>query len=116
MDTLSAMARGLATKGREMKVFDWEKAARIIKERGAVEAAAGLQSDWEWTGGTILRDGRIVPREDTYTYLASTWATPELEIDGQVMDCYRMESETPGWDESTYWPAEARSIMGFDAE
>jgi len=111
MDTSLAFALGAANRGKEMKVFDWEKAARIIKERQPQEASAGLSGDWEWTGGTIYRDGKIVDREETYTYLASTWAAPELDVDGDVIDCYKMSSETPGWDAGTYWPPEAVEIL-----
>lgn len=111
MDTISAFAMGFAYQGKESKVFDWEKAARIIKERGAQSASAGLSEDWEWTGGDILEDGKPIPREDTYTYLASTWATPELCVDGDYLDCYRMQSETPGWNSDTYWPGEALAIL-----
>ena len=91
-------------------VFDWEKAAPLIKERDAKNASAGLSGDWEYTGGPILRDGKPVPKEEACVYLASTWATPELEIDGETIDCYRMESATPDWDAHTYWPKTALSI------
>lgn len=111
MDSLSAFAMGMANQDKELKVFDWEKAAQIIKDRGATNAGAGLSGDWEWTGGEILRDGKPVPQDDTYTFLASTWATPELEIDGELIDCYRMQSATPGWDSGTYWPKEALDIL-----
>jgi hypothetical protein len=111
MDTMSAFARGQASHGNELKVFDWEKAARLIVERKPKVASAGLQDDWEWTGGTIFEDGKPVPKEETHTYLASTWATPELELDGEIMDCFRMHSTTPGWDASTYWPPEALEIL-----
>ena len=111
MDTMTAFAMGQANQGKELKVFDWEKAAQVIRERKANHACAGLSGDWEWTGGDILRDGKPVPIEDTYTYLASTWATPELEVDGDIVSCYRMQSETPGWDSSTYWPPEALEIL-----
>lgn len=111
MGTERACAMGLASRGRELMVFDWVKAARIIKERNACEAGAGLSGDWEWTGGIILENGVPVPREDTYTYLASTWATPELEVDGVRMDCFKRQSETPGWDSGTYWPDEARQEL-----
>lgn len=112
MDTFSAFARGLASQDSPSRVFDWEKAARLIAERKPSEASAGLQNDWEWTGGTIWRDGKPVPSSETYTYLASTWATPELDMDGEVVACYRMQSETPGWDSGTYWPPEALAIVG----
>ena len=111
MDTLSAFAMGQANRGKEMTVFDWEKAAKLIKERGVTSAEAGLCGDWEYTGGLILSGGVPVPVEHTYTYLASTWATPELLIDGEYIDCYRMRSETPGWDAQTFWPEEALAII-----
>lgn len=111
MDTMTAFAMGEVNRGKELMVFDWEKAARLIKERNAREASAGLSGDWEYTGGDILQDGKPIPREETYTYLASTWATPELEIDGEIIPCYRMQSETPNWDSDTFWPEEARNIL-----
>lgn len=111
MDTMSAFARGEANRGKELMVFDWEEAARLIKKRQPQEANAGLAGDWEWTGGSIWRGGKPVPQDDTYTYLASTWATPELDMDGVVVDCFKMQSETPGWDSGTYWPQEALNII-----
>ena len=111
MDTMSAFAMGTANRGKEAMVFDWEKAARLIKERGATNASAGLAGDWEYTGGQIWAAGKPVPAEETYTYLSSTWARPELEIDGETIDCYRMESEAPDWNSRTYWPEEALRLL-----
>jgi hypothetical protein len=111
MDHFSAMAMGQANKHKPLMVFDWNKAARIIKERGAASASAGLCGDWEYTGGDILRDGRPIPEDDAYVYLASRWATPELEIDGETIDCYVMESEAPDWGAKTYWPQSALDIL-----
>lgn len=108
MNTIAAFANGLAYRGRERMVFDWDKAAQLIREHNAKDADAGLSGDWENTGGAILRDGQ--PCKD-YTYLASTWAEPEIEIDGTIMPCYKMESQTPGWDEGTRWPASALAIL-----
>ena len=111
MDFMQAFMMGEANRNKELMVFDWERAAQRIKETGAKEASAGLYSDWEYTGGAIWRDGKPVDSDDTYTYLASTWATPELKLDGQVEDCYKMQSEVPGWDAGTYWPEEALAIV-----
>jgi hypothetical protein len=107
MDSMSAFIRGDANRGKELMVFDWLKAAQLIAERRPTVASAGLAGDWEWTGGTIYRGGKPVPRDQTYTYLASTWATPELDMDGDVVPCFRMASEVPGWGSETYWPDEA---------
>lgn len=111
MDTLSAFAMGQANQGRPLMVFDWDEAARRIPDSHAHEASAGLRNDWDWTGGPICRDGEPVPADDTYTYLASTWAVPELDIDGDVSACWRYENESPGWDARTYWPESARAIL-----
>ena len=109
MDTLRAFMMGVANRDRELMVFDWDKAARIIKERKPKVAAAGLRNEWEYTGGEIYGNGK--PVKDTYTYLASTWAIPELDVDGDVIECYRMESDTPGWDSDTKWPKSALDIL-----
>lgn len=111
MDTLSAYARSLAAKNSPRRVFDWDKAARIIKERHANSASAGLQDDWEYTGGPILKGGMPVDREVSCCYLASNWAIPELEIGGEVIECFKMEREAPGWDAETFWPESALEIL-----
>ena len=96
------------------RVFDWDRAARRIKESGAKVAGAGLQQDWEWTGGDIYRDGVPIPSWDTYTYLSSPWAIPELSLDGVVEDCFIArdpENNPQGWNSSTYWPNSALEIL-----
>lgn len=109
MKTSLAFLRGQANRGKEMMVFDWIKAAQIIKELQPQEASAGLEEDWEYTGGRIFVDGK--PYTDGYTYLASTWGTPQLLINGKVFDCYVMESEAGGWDAYTQWPRIALDIL-----
>ncbi len=113
MDTLGALARRMAAEamGARHRVFDWDQAARLIVEHKAKQAAAGLQGDWEYTGGSILLRGRPVPANRTYTYLASNWATPELELDGKRQDCWRYEDEAPWKGPKTYWPDSALAIL-----
>jgi hypothetical protein len=111
MDSRIAFAIGEANRDKELMVFDWDKAAKLIKERKPKQAAAGLRSDWEYTGGEIYSEGKPIPKEDTYTYLSSTWAVPELDMDGDVVDCFKMQSELPDWDNDTYWPESALKIL-----
>ena len=108
MDSRLAFAMGAANRGNEMKVFDWDKAARLIVERRPKVVEAGLSEDWEYTGGTIYENGE--PNKKSYTYLASTWATPEIELDGESFDCYITESKTK-WDAHTRWPSSALAIL-----
>jgi len=116
MNTLRAFLVGQLNRGKEQKVFDWDRAAQIIVERGATEASAGLSGDWEWTGGQILQDGQPIPQNDTYTFLASTWATPELDINGEIIPCFKMRSEVPDWNAKTYWPESALAILKTTGE
>lgn len=91
------------------KVFDWNKAARLIREQKPVEARAGLKEDWFWTGGTICRSGEVVT--DDNTYLASSWATPVLLLDdGDFLDCFVGSGETD-WTAETKWPMSALEIL-----
>lgn len=109
MNTWAAFAMGEANRGKELMVFDWDKAARLIRERKPKCASAGLRSDWKYTGGTIYEDGK--PVMDDYTYLASTWAVPELYMDGDIVECYRMKHEVPYWNSDTKWPQSALDIL-----
>lgn len=109
MDTELAFANAQANMGNTFRVFDWELAARMIKERKPQTASAGLGRDWEYTGGVIFASGK--PITDASTYLASNWAIPELDMDGVVCDCWRYADATPGWHSGTVWPAEALAIL-----
>ena len=94
----------------EIKVFDWDKAAHLIKDNNVKIAQAGLEDDWEWTGGTIF-DGRPLSVEESYTYLASNHATPQIVIDDVEHDCWCYQSEHPEWDSGTRWPQSALDIL-----
>ncbi len=109
MNTLSAFIMGELNRNREPMVFDWNKAAELIKDRNPSIAIAGLRADWEWTSGTIYENGS--PVLDSYTFLASTWAVPEIDLDGEIIPCYKMLSEVPNWDSDTKWPQSALNIL-----
>lgn len=104
-----AFMMGEMNRNKEQKVFDWDKAANLIKQHRPEIASAGLSGDWEYTGGTIYEDGQ--PDMESYTFLASTWATPELDLDGEIYDCYKMQSEVPEWSSDTKWPESALQIL-----
>lgn len=114
MNTFTAFAMGEANRHKELMVFDWDKAARMIRESKCDVARAGLRSDWEYTGGMIFSDGE--PVKDDYTFLASTWAVPEIEIDYNLYECYKMQGETDGWNADTKWPQSALDILNGKSE
>lgn len=111
MDTISAFLMGEKNRDNPRKVFNWDLAAKLIRDRKPNQASAGLSGDWEYTGGVIYNEGK--PVLDDYTYLSSTWATPELDMDGEVISCWLPESETL-WDSGTKWPESALRILEGD--
>lgn len=121
MDTMAgyALAQAAIARGEPGKVFDWNKAAEIIKERKPTRASAGLSGDWEYTGGDIFVDGKPLEKDKTYTYLASVWATPELELvnqygDVEKIDCWILrnaDNNPENWNANTFWPDSALAIL-----
>jgi hypothetical protein len=118
MDTMAAFAMAKANANNPRKVFDWNKAAELIRDRRPEVASAGLSGDWEYTGGTIYQNG--APDNDSYTYLASVWATPELDLDGDVVPCFVMEDAVPAeWGDDfagIKWPKSALAILEAEAK
>ena len=110
MDIMSAFAMGRAHMDQRMRVFDWHKAAELIREHKPSVAVAGLGDDWGETAGRIYQDGAPVPEERTCVYLASTWATPEIRLDNRVEECWCWKDETE-WNAKTYWPESALAIL-----
>lgn len=109
MDTMSAFAMGPANSGKPLMILNWDEAARRVIVAGATSASAGLSSDWEYTGGEILKDGE--PVEDSYFYNGSTWAEPELDVGEGPDPCWVHKHDAPdGWDGNT-WPDSAKAIL-----
>lgn len=129
MDTFAAGILGMANRGREQMVFDWEKAANIIKDyleehNGEdIEIAASLRGNEGNTYGFIYSNGKF--NTDDHGYLASTWAKPQIVIfnyslndmyedEGTKIPCYKMQHEVPDWNASTWFPKEFTDILGLD--
>ena len=110
-------AKETKKQGKKHMTFDWDKAALIIKERlkkdNNLVAEAGLQGDWNYTGGEIFAEGK--PTEDNYTYLKSNWATPTLIInDTEDIDCFTTEDSR--FNENSKWDKESLSILGIELQ
>lgn len=111
-------AKGLQNRGQTHKVFDWDKAASIIKEHlikhPDLIAEAGLQGDWEYTGGVIFKDKQ--PTSENYTYLSSNWATPTLILswedeEQEELDCWTYMENECRFDSSSKWDEGSLAIL-----
>lgn len=114
----STRAADAKSKGQTFKAFDWDAAAEIIKDRFAnhpdLVAEAGLQGDWEYTGGIIFEDGK--PTNDNYTYLGSNWAEPTLILswegnEQEELECLCEASERLNG--ATKWDETSLGILGI---
>lgn len=116
---LGTRSREAAKQGKPMMAFDWDKAAKTIKNRFRehkdLVAEAGLEGDWNYTGGEIFNNGK--PTNGNYTYLSSNWATPTLilswdGIEQEEIECFTNESER--FQSDSKWDEKALKILGID--
>ena len=106
-------------KGIPEKVFDWDQAAQHIKlaykDHSDLTAEAGLQGDWDYTGGEIFSNGE--PNNQDHTYLSSNWATPTLILswDGleqKEIECCTLKDECR-FESGSKWDDESLKILGI---
>ena len=116
---LGTQAEDARKQGKRMMYFDWDKSAEIIKtrfkEHKDLLAEAGLQGDWDCTGGSIFSNGK--PTNEPYTWLSSNWATPTLILswDGleqEEIECFVIENER--FTSKSKWDNESLIILGIE--
>lgn len=114
---LGLNAVAAAAQGKKGKAFDWNKAAKIIienlSEHPDLKAEAGLQGDWDYTGGTIFENGN--PTNTEHTYLMSNWAVPTLILswegnEQETIDCYEEQGK---FNEYSKWDKDSCKILGI---
>ncbi len=103
-----------------VRVFDWDAAAVLIKNRfiehNDLRVEAGLQGDWNWTGGVIFEDSK--PTNEQITYLSSNWAIPTLilEWDGEEqeeVECFVIKTENTRFHSDSKWDEKSLNILGI---
>ncbi len=114
---LGTQAQEAKAKGAIFMAFDWDKAAKIIKEKFETNkdlvAEAGLEGDWNYTGGEIFENGK--PTNDNYTYLQSNWAVPTLILSygeqSEEIECWTEANER--FTAKTKWDDISLNILGL---
>ena len=101
-----------------MKAFNFDMAAYLIKEKlkhnPDLIAEAGLEGDWDYTGGVIFENGK--PTNDSYTYLASHWAIPTLifywgGVEQESFDCWIEQNDR--FYSHSKWDEQSLKILGI---
>lgn len=106
-------------KGNKVMAFDFDNAAEIIKREFKLHpdliAEAGLQGDWNYTGGTIFKNGK--PTNDSYTFLASNWAKPTLILTWDGIEQHEIEcsiEENERFNSESKWDKISIEILGIN--
>jgi hypothetical protein len=90
MGFAEGMIFGMAQPKTNFRQVDWNKVKEFIEENkeNLISVSAGLAEDWGWTSGEVWNNEKgYIPREDTYVYACSSWATPSIEVeykDGEI--------------------------------
>jgi hypothetical protein len=117
MAMMSEVLGLLARKPGPLKVFDWDKAAKIIADNNPTMALAALAESGELTETLIVKDG--IPLFNNHEHLGllfTMWQTPSIaygNADGgmQVEDCWKLAEDTIGYKPNEVWPESARKIL-----
>ena len=109
-DACSVLVNEAIDNGGVAKVFNWIKAANIIKENPEKTWYAGLLEDWYWTSDIIWKNGHTTDCDELYPY--SIWATPILMStdNSEFIECW-VPADEVDWDDDTKWPEEALNII-----
>jgi hypothetical protein len=94
------------------KIFDWDKAARLIKEKKPkMPVLAGIKEDWHYTFGAIYDNGEIINDSSPWTY--SNLYTPQMVINREFIECwiYAKEELIFSKDELNHWTESAINIL-----
>ena len=106
------------SRGAIHKAFDWDKAAEIIREKYETHkdlvAEAGLEGDWDYTGGEIFSNGK--PTNDDYTFLQSNWAIPTLILtyDGNAEELECWTEGNDRFNSGSKWDETSLEILGIN--
>lgn len=101
-------SRGEIDKKRCDMTFDWELAARLIKNAHPFIAHATLEDSWNLVHRVIYQGGFHVYSETVH----SDRKRPMIVIDGgEPIPCFKMEYDTNGMEP---WPKEALEILEGD--
>lgn len=112
---IQGFTENVGGNSKDFKAFDWVKAAKLIKKtikkHPGLIAEAGLQGDWNFTGGVIFEEGQ--PVSESYTYLQSNWAVPCLLLswDGECqreIECYESDGK---YNSDSKWCDESLQIL-----
>ena len=93
-------------------VFDWERAADLLRKRRPRAAYVSMVGKRERsTPVLIYKDGEIV-HDSLYGWgYYDAFDTPTLLIDGDEIECFRLENTITTWALGDYWPESARRIL-----
>lgn len=96
----------------DVYIFDWNKAATIIKANNPKKAYAYVGSLRKHTEVTIWQNDTIMPKTPSFLISYDNFGGGiHLGCDGFATPCSVLLSNTDGWNRDTWWPASAVEIL-----
>jgi hypothetical protein len=93
------------------RVFDWDRAAEIIREHRPKSVVVGRKGDTTGFIEPIYADGEVAPRGAVAPTLVS-FLPLVLRLDwGEEVECWAYDFEHPEWTAETWWPSSALHIL-----
>ena len=86
--------------------LDWVKIKEFIEKNKNTlgNVVAGLAEDWGHTSGEVWNaKNQYIPKDDTYVYGSSSWATPEIEVEYKNGKTEMLEMWKQGKDAHSYF-------------
>lgn len=71
------------------RILDWEALSIYLIKNKVQNCSIGLAEDWFFTGGALIREGKIVLDSNWY-WIHSTWATPVAICDDEVIPLWKL--------------------------
>lgn len=101
-----------------VRVFDWDRAAALIKATGAQTALAGIDKDWLSSSDSIFDDGRARVDSACQAWTENPNMSPCLELDGKRMPCFKemWVSDITVADRRAIWPGRSAEILPAPAK
>lgn len=96
-----------------VRVFDWDRAAALIKATGARTALAGIDKDWVSSSDSIFEDGRARADSACQAWTENPAMSPCLVLDGKRISCYKemWAGDISLADRKAIWPGRSAEAL-----
>lgn len=78
------LGSAMCANSKGSKQVDWDKVKEFVEsnKENLESVTVGLAEDWSYTSGEVWNSKEgYIPKENTYVYASSKWATPAMDVE-----------------------------------